>query len=106
MITTIAQYFLNNLVITILKSESFFEIRCVKSITRVPFDHVNDDYCDCPLDVEASDEPSTGACVNAKFYCSGYANFLSPKGLILFFEFRRLILSLDLVGNYDLSFTL
>ena len=86
MITTIAQY--NNLVFTILKSGIFFEIRCVKSITRVPFDHVNDDYCDCPLDVEASDEPSTGACVNAKFYCSGYANFLSPKGLILFFEFR------------------
>jgi len=47
------------------------KFRCVKSITRVPFDHVNDDYCDCPLDVEASDEPSTGACVNSKFYCSG-----------------------------------
>jgi hypothetical protein len=45
------------------------KFRCDKSITRVPFDHVNDDYCDCPLDVEASDEPSTGACVNSKFYC-------------------------------------
>ena len=34
--------------------------------------------------MEASDEPSTGACVNAKFYCSGYANFLSPEGLVVF----------------------
>ena len=45
--------------------------RCIKSFLRVPFDHVNDDFCDCLLDVDASDEPSTGACVNAKFHCSG-----------------------------------
>ena len=100
MIITIAQY--NNLVFTILKSDLFFLIRCVKSITRVPFDHVNDDYCDCPLDVEASDEPSTGACVNSKFYCSGYANFLSPNDLVLLFY----LLSLALIGNFDLAFTL
>lgn len=47
------------------------KFRCVKSTLRVPFDAVNDDFCDCPFDIEASDEPSTGACVNAKFYCSG-----------------------------------
>ena len=43
--------------------------------------------------MEASDEPSTGACVNAKFYCSGYANFLSPKGLVLFFKFFLIYLA-------------
>lgn len=36
---------------------------------KVPFDQVNDDYCDCPLDTEASDEPSTGACRQQKFHC-------------------------------------
>lgn len=36
---------------------------------RIPFDRVNDDYCDCP---DGSDEPGTGACAgvgNTKFYC-------------------------------------
>ena len=37
----------------------------------VPFDQVNDDFCDCPLDDRASDEPSTGACRLQKFHCDG-----------------------------------
>jgi len=39
----------------------------------VPFDQVNDDFCDCPLDDRASDEPSTGACRLQKFHCDGEA---------------------------------
>lgn len=33
----------------------------------IPFDHVNDDYCDCP---DGSDEPGTSACGNGMFYCA------------------------------------
>ncbi len=41
---------------------------CIESGTEIPFDHVNDDYCDCPED--GSDEPSTGACPNFAFHCT------------------------------------
>jgi len=58
------------------RPDSDGKFRCVKSFLRVPFDHVNDDFCDCLHDIEASDEPSTGACVNAKFYCSGEDKFI------------------------------
>lgn len=33
----------------------------------IPYDYVNDDYCDCP---DGSDEPGTSACGNAVFYCA------------------------------------
>lgn len=32
----------------------------------IPFDWVNDDYCDCN---DGSDEPGTSACHNGRFYC-------------------------------------
>lgn len=42
--------------------------RCLQeSSLSIPFDWVNDDFCDCQID--GSDEPSTGACQNAKFFC-------------------------------------
>lgn len=42
------------------------EFECLKSEQRIPFDQVNDDYCDC---ADGTDEPSTNACVNGTFYC-------------------------------------
>jgi alpha-glucosidase len=42
--------------------------RCLKSKSLIPFDWVNDDFCDCPED--GSDEPSTNACRKGVFHCS------------------------------------
>ncbi|CAL8073325.1 unnamed protein product [Orchesella dallaii] len=41
--------------------------QCLTTSKKISWDKVNDDYCDCPLD--GSDEPSTAACLNGKFYC-------------------------------------
>jgi hypothetical protein len=41
---------------------------CFISKVRIGWEYVNDDYCDCPGD--GSDEPSTSACMNGKFYCT------------------------------------
>ncbi|XP_059079710.1 uncharacterized protein LOC131877897 [Tigriopus californicus] len=41
---------------------------CFQSGRQIPFDQVNDDYCDCPED--GSDEPSTNACALGSFACS------------------------------------
>ena len=40
---------------------------CLDSNQEIPFDQVNDDFCDCQ---NGSDEPATGACQNSKFYCT------------------------------------
>jgi len=32
----------------------------------IPFNQVNDDYCDCR---DGSDEPGTSACMNSSFAC-------------------------------------
>lgn len=42
------------------------DFTCLDGSNRVPFDMVNDDYCDC---LDGSDEPGTSACANGKFYC-------------------------------------
>ena len=42
--------------------------KCFTSSKLIPFEWINDDYCDCDLD--GSDEPGTDACQNGKFYCS------------------------------------
>lgn len=39
------------------------EFTCVNSGEKIPFDQVNDDYCDCE---DGSDEPSTNACPNSR----------------------------------------
>ena len=42
--------------------------RCLQSGKEIPFEEVNDDFCDCG---DLSDEPSTGACgPDSVFYCS------------------------------------
>ncbi|CAL1534375.1 unnamed protein product [Lymnaea stagnalis] len=42
------------------------EFRCFSNGKTIPFDHVNDDYCDCE---DGSDEPGTAACSNGLFFC-------------------------------------
>ncbi|KAH9628104.1 hypothetical protein HF086_018320 [Spodoptera exigua] len=42
------------------------EFSCLKSNQKIPFEQVNDDYCDCD---DGTDEPSTNACINGTFYC-------------------------------------
>ncbi|CAF2037209.1 unnamed protein product [Rotaria magnacalcarata] len=54
---------------------------CLDGSLTVPFEFVNDDYCDCQ---DGSDEPGTSACSNGQFFCEnkGYLGTLIPSHFV------------------------
>uniref|UniRef100_A0A0N4ZNG2 Glucosidase 2 subunit beta n=1 Tax=Parastrongyloides trichosuri TaxID=131310 RepID=A0A0N4ZNG2_PARTI len=61
-----------------LYDEAEGKFQCLDGSKTIPFEAVNDDYCDCN---DGSDEPGTSACPNGKFYCPniGYASKIIPS---------------------------
>lgn len=48
------------------KNRKFFT--CFSTNREIAWSKINDDFCDCPAD--GSDEPSTSACMNGRFFCT------------------------------------
>jgi len=54
---------------------------CLDGSMTIPFEYVNDDYCDCR---DGSDEPGTSACPNGRFFCEnkGHTGVVIPSHLV------------------------
>uniref|UniRef100_A0A914V9V6 EF-hand domain-containing protein n=1 Tax=Plectus sambesii TaxID=2011161 RepID=A0A914V9V6_9BILA len=61
--------------------DSSKEFKCFDGLLTIPFDQVNDDYCDCK---DGSDEPGTSACPNGRFTCVnlGHRPIEIPSGRV------------------------
>uniref|UniRef100_A0A7E4WDT6 Glucosidase 2 subunit beta n=1 Tax=Panagrellus redivivus TaxID=6233 RepID=A0A7E4WDT6_PANRE len=57
------------------------EFECFDGSKKIPFEQVNDDYCDC---ADGSDEPGTSACSNGVFHCinKGYKALDVPSSRV------------------------
>jgi len=64
-------------VVSLYPTEGTFT--CFDGSLTIPFNQVNDDYCDCSND--GSDEPGTSACPNGIFHCTnkGYKPYFIPS---------------------------
>ncbi|KAL5285227.1 hypothetical protein ACFFRR_007150 [Megaselia abdita] len=59
------------------KPDSKNMFHCLSDSKAIPYSRVNDDFCDC---ADGSDEPSTNACANGKFYCRYQKRHITGRG--------------------------
>jgi len=55
--------------VPLYKPDSSGMFTCIDGSKKIPFDQVNDDYCDCG---DSSDEPGTSACADGRFVCANH----------------------------------
>lgn len=53
------------------------KFRCLDRSAEIPWEKLNDDYCDCS---DGSDETYTTACANGKFYCTKQLRHQTGRG--------------------------